>query len=99
MVNNMSDKELLLKAIENDIKIIEKCIEECIDEDTIDYLEAIKQDMLIFKLEILKRITIDKMLNEKQYEKKDKNCNDEQFDTFIKLLTNGLVYGKKGSGE
>ena len=64
----MNDKELL-KTIQNDIKNIEKCIEECIDEDTIDYLEAIKQDMLIFKLEILKHITIDKMLKEKQHER------------------------------
>ena len=53
---------------------IEKCIEECIDEDTIDYLEAIKQDMLIFKLEILKHITIDKMLKEKQHERIHNQC-------------------------
>ena len=37
--------------------------------------------------------------NELPYEEKNMTCNDEQFDTFIKLLTNGLVYGKKGSDE
>ena len=64
----MNDKELL-KTIQNDIKNIDKCIETCIDEDTIHYLYLIKQDMLIFKLEILKHITIDKMLKEKQHER------------------------------
>ena len=59
----MSDKELL-KTIQNDIKNIDKCIEECIDEYTIDYLESIKQDMLIFKLEILKHISINKLFKE-----------------------------------
>ena len=37
--------------------------------------------------------------NELVYEEKNMTCNDEQFDTFIKLLTNGLVYGKKEVGE
>ena len=63
----MSDKELL-KTIQNDIKNIDKCIEECIYEDTIYYLETIKQDMLIFKLEVLKRIIINKLFKEKQHE-------------------------------
>ena len=66
-MNNMSDKELL-KTIQNDIKNIDKCIEECIYEDTIYYLETIKQDMLIFKLEVLKRIIINKLFKEKQHE-------------------------------
>ena len=35
--------------------------------------------------------------NELVYEEKNMTCNDEQFDTFIRLLTNELVYGKKGS--
>ena len=35
--------------------------------------------------------------NELVYEEKNMTCNDEQFDTFIKLLTNELVYGKKES--
>ena len=63
----MSDKELL-KSIQNDIKNIDEYIETCIDEDTIYYLYLIKQDMLIFKLELLKRITINKLFKEKQHE-------------------------------
>ena len=35
--------------------------------------------------------------NELVYEEKNMTCNDEQFETFIKLLTNGLVYGEKES--
>ena len=66
-MNNMSDKELL-KTIQNDIKNIDEYIETCIDEDTIYYLYLIKQDMLIFKLELLKRITINKLFKEKQHE-------------------------------
>ena len=58
----------LLKTIQNDIKNLDKCIEMCIDEEGIDYLETIKQNMRIQELEILKRITIDNMLKEKQYE-------------------------------
>ena len=49
----MNDKELL-KTIQNDIKNIDEYIETCIDEDTIYYLDLIKQDMLIFKLELFK---------------------------------------------
>ena len=64
----MSDKELLLKTIQNDIKNIDKCIEECIDDDGIDYLKTIQQNMREQEIEILKRITIDNMLKEKQYE-------------------------------
>ena len=63
----MSDKELL-KTIQNDIKNIDEYIETCIDEDIIYYLYLIKQDMLIFKLELLKRITINKLFKEKQHE-------------------------------
>ena len=62
----MSDKELLLKTIENDIKNIDKCIDMCIDDECIDYLETIKQDMRIQELEILKRISINKLFKEKQ---------------------------------
>ena len=36
--------------------------------------------------------------NELAYEEKNMTCNDEQFDTFIKLLTNGLVYREKKAG-
>ena len=61
----MSDKELL-KTIENDIKNIDEYIETCTDDDTIYYLYIIKQDMLIFKLELLKRITINKLFKEQQ---------------------------------
>ena len=35
--------------------------------------------------------------NELAYEEKNMTCNDEQFETFIKLLTNGLEYGEKES--
>ena len=35
--------------------------------------------------------------NELVYEEKNMTLNDEQFETFIKLLTNGLVYGEKES--
>ena len=63
----MNDKELL-KTIENDIKNIDEYIETCIDEDIIYYLYLIKQDMLIFKLEVLKHITINKLFKEKQHE-------------------------------
>ena len=63
----MSDKELL-KTIQNDIKNIDEYIETCIDEDIIYYLYLIKQDMLIFKLEVLKHITINKLFKEKQHE-------------------------------
>ena len=61
----MNDKELL-KTIENDIKNIDEYIETCTDDDTIYYLYIIKQDMLIFKLELLKRITINKLFKEQQ---------------------------------
>ena len=64
----MSDKELL-KTIQNDIKNIDEYIETCTDEDTLYYLHLIKQDMLIFKLELLKRITINKLFKEKQHER------------------------------
>ena len=64
----MSDKELLLKTIQNDIKNIDKCIDMCIDDDAIDYLKSIQKDLRKQEIEILKRITIDKMLKEKQYE-------------------------------
>ena len=63
----MNDKELL-KTIQNDIKNIDEYIETCIDEDAIYYLYLIKQDMLIFKLELLKRITINKLFKEQQNE-------------------------------
>ena len=67
LVNNMNDKELL-KTIQNDIKNIDEYIETCIDEDIIHYLYLIKQDMLIFKLEVLKHIIINKLFKEKQHE-------------------------------
>ena len=61
----MSDKELL-KTIQNDIKNLDKCIEMCIDDECIYYLENIKQNMRIQELEILKRISINKLFKEKQ---------------------------------
>lgn len=60
----MSDKELLLKTIQNDIKNIDKCIEMCIDEESIEYLKSIQQNMREQEIEILKRITIDKMIRD-----------------------------------
>ena len=63
----MSDKELL-KTIQNDIKNIDKCIEMCDSDDGIDYLKSIQKELRKQEIEILKRITIDKMLKEKQYE-------------------------------
>lgn len=70
----MSDKELLLKTIQNDIKNIDKCIDMCIDEEDIDYLKTIQQNMREQEIEILKRITIDKMLKEKQHERIHNHC-------------------------
>ena len=64
----MNDKELLLKTIQNDIKNIDKCIEMCDSDEGIDYLKTIQQNMREQEVEILKRITIDKMIKEKQYE-------------------------------
>ena len=58
----------LLKTIQNDIKNIDKCIEMCDSDEGIDYLKTIQQNMREQEIEILKRITIDKMLKEKQYE-------------------------------
>ena len=45
-------------------------------------------------------ISTDKELvnNMNEYEEKNKTCNDEQFETFIKLLTNGLEYREKKAG-
>ena len=63
----MSDKQLL-KTIQNDIKNIDKCIDMCIDNDGIDYLKSIQKELRKQEIEILKRISIDKMLKEKQYE-------------------------------
>ena len=61
----MNDKDLL-KTIQNDIKNLDKCIEMCIDDECIDYLETIKQNMRIQELEILKRISINKLFKEQQ---------------------------------
>lgn len=40
-----NNKKELLKTIQNDIKNIDKAIENSIDEDTIDYLKSIKKDL------------------------------------------------------
>ena len=61
----MSDKELL-KTIQNDIKNLDKCIEMCIDDECIDYLETIKQNMREQEIKILKRMAIKKALKEHQ---------------------------------
>lgn len=41
----MTDKELL-KAIQNYIKNLDKCIEMCIDEESIEYLKSFQQNMI-----------------------------------------------------
>ena len=61
----MNDKELL-KTIQNDIKNIDKCIDMCIDDDGIDYLKSIQKDLRKQELEILKRISINKLFKEQQ---------------------------------
>ena len=63
----MSDKELLLKTIQNDIKNIDKCIDMCIDDEGIDYLKTIQQNMREQEIEILKRMALKKALKEKQH--------------------------------
>ena len=64
----MNDKELLLKTIQNDIKNLDKCIDMCDSDEGIDYLKSIQKDLRKQEIEILKRIAIDNMLKEKQYE-------------------------------
>lgn len=41
------------------------------------------------------QVDVNNVNNELTYEEKNMTLNDEQFETFIKLLTNGLVYGEK----
>ena len=62
----MSDKELLLKTIENDIKNIDKCIDMCIDDEGIDYLKSIQQNMREQEIKIVKRMALKKALKEYQ---------------------------------
>ena len=66
-MNNMSDKELLLKTIENDIKNIDKCIDMCIDDDGIDYLKSIQKDLRKEEIKIVKKMAITKALKEHNY--------------------------------
>ena len=63
----MSDKELLLKTIENDIKNIDKCIDMCIDDDGIDYLKTIQQNMREQEIKIVKQMALKKALKEHNY--------------------------------
>ena len=63
----MSDKELLLKTIQNDIKNLDKCIEMCIDDEGIDYLKTIQQNMREQEIKIVKKMAITKALKEKQH--------------------------------
>ena len=63
----MNDKELL-KTIQNDIKNLDKCIDMCINDEEIDYIKSIQKHMRIEELEILKRISINKLFKEKQHE-------------------------------
>ena len=64
----MSDKELLLKTIENDIKNLDKCIEMCIDDEGIDYLKTIQQNMREQEIKIVKQMALKKALKEHNYE-------------------------------
>ena len=56
-------------------------------------------------LDMYKQLLIDEgaykiyVNNELVYQTYEKTLNDEQFETFIKLLTNGLVYRDKKVGE
>ena len=59
----MNDKELL-KTIQNDIKNLDKCI----DDEGIDYLKSIQQNMREYELKIGKRMAFKKALKEQQYE-------------------------------
>lgn len=61
----MTDKELL-KTIQNDIKIIDKCIEMCDSEEGIDYLKSIQKDLRKEEIKIVKKMAIEKALKEKQ---------------------------------
>ena len=62
----MSDKELLLKTIQNDIKNIDKCIDMCIDDEGIDYLKSIQKHMRMQEIKLIKQIAIKKALKEQQ---------------------------------
>lgn len=66
MVNVMTDKQLL-KTTQNDIKNLDKCIEMCIDEESIDYLKTIQQNMEEYELKIGKRMEFKKALKEHNY--------------------------------
>lgn len=59
----MNDKELL-KTIQNDIKIIDKCIDKCINDEGIDYLKSIQKDLRKEEIKIVKRMAIKKALKE-----------------------------------
>ena len=61
----MTDEQLL-KTIQNDIKNINKCIEMCDSDDSIDYLKTIQKDMREYELKIAKRGTFKKALKEYQ---------------------------------
>ena len=63
----MSDKELL-KTIQNDIENIDERIEMCDSDEGIDYLKSIQKDLRKQEIEIMKRITINKLFKEKQHE-------------------------------
>ena len=63
----MSDKELLLKTIQNDIKNLDKCIDMCIDDDGIDYLKSIQKDLRKEEIKIVKKMAITKALKEHNY--------------------------------
>ena len=62
----MSDKELLLKTIENDIKNLDKCIEMCDSDEGIDYVKSIQIDLRKEEIKIVKQIAIKKALKEYQ---------------------------------
>ena len=53
----------LLKTIQNDIKNLDKCI----DDEGIDYLKSIQKDLRKEEIKIVKKMAITKALKEKQH--------------------------------
>ena len=64
LVNNMNDKELLLKTIQNDIKNLDKCIEMCDSDDGINYLKTIQQNMREQEIKIVKQMALKNAIKE-----------------------------------
>lgn len=79
----MSDKELL-KAIQNDIKNINKCIEMCISVDDINYLKSIQKKLRKQEIKLIKQIAIKKDLKSKNMDNqllKELENRQQQYNT------------------